>query len=69
MFYIFLRACKKYYFDFSLNTTSGLTLTLRPKNTFGNIEIKQEYYKKNYNKLFFKAIKEMKNYREKKGYW
>lgn len=69
MFLIFIRACRKYGFDFSLNTTNGLTLDLRPKNSFNNIEIKQEYFRRNYNKLFFEAIKEMKDYRGKKGCW
>lgn len=67
MFFIFVKVCRKYGFNFSLNTTGGLTLTLKSKNTFENIEIKQEYYNKNYNKLFLKAIKEMKDYRGKKG--
>ena len=68
MFFIFIKACKKYMFDYTLNANYGLVLTLHPKNSFGNIEIKQEYYKKNYYKLFYKAIKKMKSIREERGY-
>lgn len=69
MFYIFTRACKKYNFDFSLNTYGELTITLKPRNTFENIEIKQKYYYRNFNKLFIEAIKKMKQYREEMGYY
>jgi hypothetical protein len=68
MFYIFLRACKKYRFTYALNAVSGLTLILHPNNTFGFIEIKQEYYERNYFKLFIKAIKKMREYRKESGY-
>ena len=64
MFFIFIKACKKYEFAYALSTYGGLVLILRPYNTFENIEIKQEYYKCNYFKLFLTAIKKMKAYRE-----
>jgi hypothetical protein len=65
MFYIFVRACEKYKFAFSLSTYSELTLTLRPANTFESIVIKQGYYESNYFRLFLRAIKEMKRYRKR----
>ena len=67
MFYIFNKACKKYKFVFSLSTYRELTLTLRPINTFENIIVKQGYYERSYSKLFLKAIKEMKMYRNGGG--
>lgn len=63
MFYIFIRACKKYKFSFSLNLHSRLIIILHPNNTFESINIKQERCDHNFNKLFLKAIKEMKRYR------
>ena len=69
MFFIFIKACRKYGFTFSLSSNADLTLTLHPRNTFDNIEISQEYYRRNYIKLFLKAIKEMKTYRKERGYW
>ena len=67
MFYIFLRACKKYRFAYTLSAITGLTLTLYPSNTFGFIEVRQEYYERNYFKLFVRAIKKMKTYRKENG--
>lgn len=67
MFYIYIRACKKYGFDFMIGTFGGLNITLYPKNTFENINISQSYYSYNYNKLFLDSIKEMKAYRKKRG--
>jgi hypothetical protein len=68
MFYIFLRACKKYRFDYTLHALNGFIVTLRPKDNFGFVEVKQEYYDKSYFKLFVKAIKKMKEYRKENGY-
>lgn len=68
MFYIFVRACEKYRFTFSLNAYNELTLTLRPANTFESIIIKQRYYESNYFRLFLMAIKEMKRYRKRDGH-
>lgn len=68
MFYIFVRACRKYGFTYSLGSYHGLLLILRPNNTFENIEIRQEYYRCNYFKLFFKAIIKMRAYRKGKVY-
>lgn len=66
MFYIFIRACRKYKFTYAISTYGGLTIVLRPNNTFKNIEIEQKFYR-NYNKLFLQAIKEMKKYRKERG--
>ena len=63
MFFIFIRACRKYKFAFALSTYGGFTLTLRPNNTFENISI-DFGYNRNFNKLFMTAIKEMKLYRK-----
>lgn len=64
MFFIFIRACKKYKFVFSLSALNGLTMTLHPVDNFSSIIIKQEYYERNFNGLFSRAIKEMKMYRK-----
>lgn len=64
MFYIFLKACKKYRFAYSLSAITGLTLTLYPDNAFGFIEVRQEHYERNYFKLFLAAIKKMRAYRK-----
>lgn len=68
MFYIFLRACKKYRFSYSLSAVSELTIALHPNDALGFVEVKQEYYDSSYFKLFLKAIKKMKEYRKEKGY-
>lgn len=68
MFFIFVKACKKYKFSYTLNTSSGFTLTLHPNNTFVVIEIKQNYFECSYFKLFLKAIKKMKLYRKEAGH-
>lgn len=68
MFYIFIIACKRYKFTYALNAIHGISLCLHPYNSFGSIDIAQEYYEHNYNKLFFKAIKKMKWYRKEVGY-
>lgn len=67
MFYIFIRACRKYKFTYVMSTYMGLTIILRPNNTFDNIELKQNFYCRDYNKLFLQAIKEMKRYRKERG--
>lgn len=67
MFYIFIKACKKYEFDFMLNTCGGLTMTLYPRNTFESIDVGQGRYVYNFKELFYNAIKEMKAYRKKRG--
>ena len=68
MFYIFLRACKKYRFAYSLHAVNDFIITLHPKDALGFVEVKQEYYDRSYFKLFLKAIKKMKTYRKEKGY-
>lgn len=65
MFFIFIRACKKYKFSFMLNTHGDTTLILKPTNTFESINISREHFDCGFNALFLKAIKEMKRYREK----
>ena len=64
MFVIFLAACRKYKFTYSINANHGLTLHLYPDNMFGFFEVKQEYYARNYFMLFLEAIKKMKDYRK-----
>lgn len=68
MFFIFIIACKKYEFSFTLNAHSRLTLTLYPSNSFESIDIDQGYFNYNFTKLFLSAIKEMKTYRKMVGY-
>ena len=68
MFYIFLKACKKYKFDYTLHALNDFVVTLHPKDNFGFVEVKQKYYVKSYFKLFVKAIKKMKEYRKENGY-
>lgn len=58
----FIKACRKYKFNYALSTHCEMTLILRPFNTFNNITIKQN--DNNYRKLFKKAITEMKKYRK-----
>ena len=59
----FYKACDKYDFSFVLSTHCGLRLTLRPIDTYEDIELKEERYW-DYNKLYKKAIKIMKEYRK-----
>lgn len=61
-FFMFVRACKKYRFTFALSTYGGISLILRPNNTFENIKFNEECF--NLNQMFLKAIKEMKKYRK-----
>lgn len=68
MFYIFVRACEKYEFDFSVNSSSIQAMSLRPKNTFESITVERDYFDWNFNKLFIKAIKIMKRYRKERRY-
>lgn len=66
IFFRFIKACDKYKFTFALSTYNGLTLILRPNNTFENIEIKERYHNfYSFQKMFLKAIKEMRKYRKK----
>lgn len=65
LFFRFARACVKYKFTFALSTYNGLTLILRPHNTFDNINIKEIDF--NFYRLFSKAIKEMKKYRKERS--
>lgn len=64
MFFVFIRACKKYGFTYSLNTNSGFMLILHPIDNTRFIKIEQGYYEKNYFKLFSSAIKKMRAYRK-----
>lgn len=66
IFFSFARACVKYKFTFALSTYNGITLILRPYNTFENIKVSEYSY--HFSKLFNKAIKEMKKYRKERGY-
>ena len=69
IFFKFIRACNKYRFSFVLSTYGKVTLVLRPKNTFENINLEEKYldYCSIY-KLFSNAIKEMKEYRKERGF-
>lgn len=69
MFFIFNLACKKYKFTYSLNAVNGLVLTLHPNYALGFIEVKQEYYERNYFKLFLSAIKKMRAHRKERKYF
>lgn len=64
-FLLFIKACRKYQFTYSLYSYCYLRLDLMPINTFEHIKVKEDCYcyNKNYNKLFRKAIKIMKEYR------
>ena len=64
MFFIFIKACRKYKFTFVINANNGLILTLYPSNVFETIEIRQGHYNKSYFKLFLEAIKKMMDYRK-----
>lgn len=64
MFFIFVKACRKYKFTYDLNSINGLILYLRPNDALSPIELKQGLYEKSYSKLFLEAIKTMKAYRE-----
>lgn len=63
IFFRFVLACRRYEFKYALSTYCGITLILRPNNSFENIKIEWKY---SYYKLFKKAIVEMKKYRSKK---
>ena len=63
IFFRFVLACRRYRFTYALSTYGGITLILRPNNTFENIKIEGDY---SYHRLFGKAIVEMKKYRSKK---
>lgn len=62
-FWLFINACNKYGFTFSLSTHGQTAIMLRPNNTFENLYINQDCYNRGFGKLFSKAIKEMKRYR------
>lgn len=59
----FYNACKKYQFTFVLSTYCGLSLILRPVDTYENIELKEKYYW-NEHKFYKNAIDAMKEYRK-----
>jgi hypothetical protein len=72
-FWLFQKACRKYHFNFTLNTHGGLKLILSPsrlnikhnfeakyRRVFDSIEVTECHFR--YGKLFRKAIKEMKKY-------
>ena len=65
MFAIFVWACKKYGFSFSLTTHGQISIMLTPTDAFESIYVNQSNYSYNFNKLFLKAIKEMKLYRKR----
>ena len=56
----FIKACRKYYFTFTLSTYCGLELLVRHSSELHNIKINVDC--NNYNKLFREAIKVMKEY-------
>ena len=64
-FWLFVNACNKYSFTFSISTHGQISIMLRPNNTFENLYINQDCYNRGFSKLFLKAIKEMKRYRGK----
>ena len=66
IFFRFIRACKKYRFTFVLSTYGGLSLILRPNDTFENIKLEEKYI--DYYKILLKGIKEMKKYRKRRRY-
>lgn len=66
MFFRFIRACRRYKFTFALSTYGGLTLILRPNDTFENYEIKEECA--DFMSMFSKAIRIMKKYRKEGGF-
>ena len=68
MFFIFLRACKRYKFVYTLHAINEFSITMHPKEALGFVEVKLEYYDRSYFKLFVKAIKKMKEYRKENGY-
>lgn len=67
MFVIFIEACRKYGFSFSLTTHGQASIMLMPNNKFEHIYVNQNCYSYNFNKLFLKAIKEMKSYRKREA--
>lgn len=66
IFFRFIRACKKHRFTFVLSTYGGLSLILRPNDTFENIKLEERYL--DYYKILLKGIKEIKKYRKERGY-
>lgn len=60
MFFIFVKACKKYKFNFILNMHGKTAITLIPENTFENIVLYRKH-SESLNMLFVRAIKKMKN--------
>ena len=67
MFYIFIKACEKYGFYFSINSNSVQAMSLRPKNTFESITVERDRFDYNFNNLLLKGIKTMKMYRKERG--
>lgn len=68
MFFIFIKACKKYKFTFSFLTHGKLILTLYPNNSFDVISIRYDYNNFKYNRMFLEAIKKMRDYRKGEQY-
>lgn len=61
MFYIFIKACRKYRFTFKLGINGGITsLTIISKKTFDEFYFANNY--NNYFELFFKAIIKMRKH-------
>lgn len=65
MFLIFNMMCRKYGFRYSLHKFHEPYIRLLPNNTFECIEVKLGYRSNSLVKLFFKAIKTMRDYRKK----
>ena len=59
IFWLFINACKKHKFCYSLNNNNGLSIMLYPYYRLDRIEI-HDY---SYIILFIKAIKEMREYK------
>lgn len=68
IFWFFVMACEKYKFTFTISTHGMLTSILIPNDRFITIRINQGLKSREFNKLFIKAIKEMKRYRKERGY-
>lgn len=64
MFYIFIKACKKYKFKFRIIVNGGIaSLVIIPKESYNEFCFSNTY--NGFSELFFKAIIQMKQYRKK----